>query len=278
MPFSKKTPIIFNKPSILVLYAYYETDYASENLKFFIEHALTNSTNITFVFIISNYKCSVKIPVEQPNIIIYRRENSGYEFGAYADYIQNNKKILTEYSYFINIQASLRGPFLPNYIPKDLHWTQLFINLLTDNVHLVGTTINCLGESDDNLHLQGPLLITDKIGIPLLYKLWLTSFGCDKDHAIGIEIQSTRTIIEHGYNIASMMLYWKGHNFLDRPKTKEKCKWLYNNGGEKTDGDVYFDKCYANINVNPLEVMFFKVNRGVLPEVLEKYTEFVNNQ
>jgi hypothetical protein len=48
------------------------------------------------------------------------------------------------YKYFIVLNSSLRGPFLPLSWPKShLHWSEIFTSKLSDDIKLVGLSINC---------------------------------------------------------------------------------------------------------------------------------------
>jgi len=58
---------------------------------------------------------------------------------------------VAKYKYFIFMNSSARGPFLPSYWPNTMHWTQPFVSRLRGLVKLVGPTISCEGER----HLLG---------------------------------------------------------------------------------------------------------------------------
>jgi hypothetical protein len=62
------------------------------------------------------------------------------------------------YTFFVMMNSSVRGPFLPNFWPKDRPWTEALTGLLNAEVKLVGPTINCGGGA----HIQSTVLATDR--------------------------------------------------------------------------------------------------------------------
>ena len=87
------------------MYAYYEKDrdYRS-NLEYFLKNGILD--NVDYYFIL-NGKCSVNIP-EKSNIKVLKRENKGFDFGAWSYALS---KIDDEYDYYIFVNSSVKGPF-----------------------------------------------------------------------------------------------------------------------------------------------------------------------
>lgn len=95
-----------------------------------------------------------------PNVWIVTRDNSCYDGGAIGQVLEDHPTLWL-YKYFVLINSSVRGPFLPHYWPSSLPWTAAFTQLINDRVKLVGTTISC----ELQVHVQSMLLATDqKIG------------------------------------------------------------------------------------------------------------------
>jgi hypothetical protein len=64
-------------------------------------------------------------------------------FGAFGWALRSLKVIdAGKYRYFIFMDATARGPFLPSYA-QQLHWAEPFISRLNAKVKLVGPTISC---------------------------------------------------------------------------------------------------------------------------------------
>ena len=66
----------------------------------------------------------------------FKRENLGYDFGAWscADDLYKN------YDTFIFVNSSVVGPFIPFYF--DGKWSDIFLKGLNNNVRLFGSPIN----------------------------------------------------------------------------------------------------------------------------------------
>jgi len=144
--FNKKVKIIYNKinniefkpieyPNCVCIYAYYEKDKKyKENFKYFLENGILDHVNY---YIVINGECTIPI-YNRSNITIIKRENKGYDFGAWNYCINNfiNKK----YDYYIFLNTSVRGPYLNN---NSKNCIEEFLKLFNNkDVKLVGTTIN----------------------------------------------------------------------------------------------------------------------------------------
>lgn len=70
------------------------------------------------------------------------------------------------FKYFIWLNSSVRGPFLPAYHPRDVHWSTAFTRKLAGDVKLVGSTINCGGAyalSAQQPHVQSYAVAMDQV-------------------------------------------------------------------------------------------------------------------
>jgi hypothetical protein len=108
---------------------------------------------------------------EWRNLVVLRKENDCFDFGGWRyalDHIPWREKA---YRYFVFLNSSLRGPFVPLYVPPSIHWTTLFTQLLkhdgdgftsTNNgpIKLVGLTITCYA---NRTHVQSMFWATDYV-------------------------------------------------------------------------------------------------------------------
>ncbi len=137
------------KKRTLVLYAYIENvklySY-SLALKYFIELGVSPDDPADYVFIIQDYMCSVDIP-DYPNVKVYRRPNTCFDFGAYGatiEWLGGIEAIQARYDSFIFLNPSALGPILPKYWPREIHWSRIFTSMMKDNIHAVGVTLVCV--------------------------------------------------------------------------------------------------------------------------------------
>ena len=76
------------------------------------------------------------------------------------------------YKYIIWLNSSVRGPFLPAYVKRRMHWTEALTDRLRGQVKLVGATINCGGAFGMPAlpHVQSYLAAVDQTGLQVLQK------------------------------------------------------------------------------------------------------------
>lgn len=107
------------------------------------------------------------------NLRVLEKANECLDFGAWAYGLSKTNWRGGHYKRFIFINSSVRGPFVPQYVPKSIHWTQFFTNLLREDgdgyadngpIKLVGLTINC----QFSPHVQSMLWATDLAFSPTL--------------------------------------------------------------------------------------------------------------
>lgn len=170
------------------------------------------------------------------------------------------------FDYFVLIPDTVRGPFLPNYVRHE-SWPDLLTSQLSERVKLVGPSINCHGCDREplacrtRLHSEGHLMATDRVGLRLLTNFWKRP--AHKGEAIGYnEMGSSKTILDAGYNLGSLELFWRDHDFQDQGATSRKCALLRSHARVDKGGLVSCVGCYWNdTDLSPLEILF--VHRSV---------------
>jgi len=114
----------YNRP--LIMYAYHESEYAHENIEFFIDQGLHSATD--FIFIFNDDTDRISLVPDEPNICIIRRNNTCYDLGAFGEVLKEGN-LWKKYRRFITLNASLRGPFTPFW--SDQCWSDIYLNKLT---------------------------------------------------------------------------------------------------------------------------------------------------
>ncbi|KAL3425475.1 hypothetical protein PVAG01_02266 [Phlyctema vagabunda] len=272
---------VSNRP--LILYAYAESETARENLQFFLRHGIHAAAD--FIFIMNGRTDAAKlVPVNEENIRVIRRPNDCYDIGAYAEVLTKND-LYKNYTRFITLNASLRGPFLPYW--SESCWSDMYLNRVTDQVKLVGMTANCWPK----FHIQSMIWATDRVGMEVLLfppkaatahlapaVYFPDDDEIDESHippgintcfhtwkqAVHAEISATALIKAAGYGVDAMMS--RLHKTEDYEAT---C-------GGKENGDVLWDSKYEGTNVHPYETIFQKSNRDIDPVGLERLTDWTD--
>jgi hypothetical protein len=251
--------ILENNNRICVIYNYYEkNDSYKENFEYFLKHGILNDVDY---YIVVNGESSINIPV-QKNIVVYYRENKGFDFGAYSYVVSN--KLVKEYDYYFFINTSVKGPYLRNNRQK---WYDYFIPLFTDNTHLVGTSINiCTWEpicihrnykKKVNPHVQSMFFCVDHY-----YFSQLKSDGFfDEEEMNNLqfneiiqlkEVGLSEKAIEKGYNINAILSNYRNKDYRTIQEDINK---------SSVHGDPYYANAYFGKSIDPYEVIFYKTNR-----------------
>lgn len=258
---------------ILIVYAAMKLD---DNLRFFFKNGYLNDPNIQYVFVFNNPDIDFDLnelhdlQTERKNYMFVKRENIGYDFGAWAHGLFSSNIDYQKYDNFVFMNGTVRGPFIHSYVNK--RWCDIFIEKLNDDVKLVGTTINCLNTVDGpstnyDPHIQSMFFVTDKIGLNVVIKngiFEIENNTSDKRHIVTEkEIGLSRAILKNGYNISCMLEIYKNHDFRKSPPFV-------------ICGDHYVPKNYLDSDIYPFEVIFFKTNRFITPLLLYVLTENIN--
>lgn len=222
------------------------------------------------------------LPPLPSNARYLHHPNECYDIGTVGWVLdsQLGKRGTKPYRYFVWLNSSVRGPFLPSYLRGRMHWTEPLLSKLSSSVKLVGATINC-GRAYDippTVHIQSYVSATDAAGLAVLLKTQrvFKCWGHIHETIIESEIGASRSIMDAGYTIDSLMLRYQGVDWRDPAVTRHACN------GELNPLQPGFND---GINVEPLEVMFIKVKAamraaGNWPHVTTtvKYAEWLTIQ
>ena len=266
----------------LVIYSYYQkNDEYVKNLEFFIKNAIYD--DIDYIFCINGKECSISIP-SQPNIKLLPRDNKDYDFGAYSDALETVNIDLYDYFFFIN--TSVRGPFLPEDIRSNTRWTAPFIKLLTDDVKLVGTSINIFNITDPAelnkkpislltetgynppfAHVQSQVFLLGKEGLQFLIskKFFEQPPESDFDTFIILrEVMLSQLILKNNWNINCILKKYQGVDYRNITEDINTTS---------VNGDPYYIGAYFGENIKPYDVIFIKTNRNVSTDEIIQLTD-----
>ena len=247
----------------LISYVHFdrEEDGIAENVQFFIKHGVIEDDQTSFAFVINGGELSVELPTTYNSRVIYR-PNTGYDFAAYNASLSSIN--LEEYDYFIFMNDTVRGPFLPRYIPSSFTWVDLFIDKIGERVKLVGPTICYQSPLPfvPQAHIQSMCFGTDREGVKILLEAGVfeageesgSLTGSDKDRYImDHEVKASQCIMDAGYELQPFQLSYPtqvGH------------------------GDIHTNHRYGGATPNPCEIMFIKTNR-ITNRVVDNYTRWL---
>ena len=204
--------------------------------------------------------------------------NEGFDFGAWKLALNGslplgNGRKPGNFGYFILLNGSAKGPFLPSYWSSSFPaWPVIFTNLLVGNNRLVGTSVNC-ETSPDILHLQSMTLAFGAQDLSLAINSMAWSPIDKVIGSIGNEYTFTQTFLKAGANIAALQLAFRGYNFLSRDSVR-----FCASEGLGSEDRFYPPGVYmggpGGVTFNPLELVFFKANRNVMQNYVDKYSHW----
>ena len=201
---NKIVPTKFNNiKKTLIIYTFYELN---EYVKYVLNNAFFYHKNYKFVIVINNPTLKIDVPIY---VDVVNRDNVNFDFGAYSYYLNHNKYDI--YDQFLFFNASLIGPFVPNGYTKP--WTDIFLDKLTNDVKLVGISINI----QISIHVQSMLFCFSLETLKLLIKNGIFSNNVVyynlNDVVINKEVKMSTIILNNKGNIACIIKKYNGIDF-----------------------------------------------------------------
>lgn len=261
----------------LVIYAYYEKDSIyRDNLCFFLKQGICDDCDYVFVL---NGNCSVNIP-DRPNIRVLSRDNMHYDFGAWHYALQNTD--ISKYQYFIFLNTSVRGPFLPRYVK--MKWYEAFTDLLHGDVKLAGSTINVLNSPSEHsklfekmsglprphTHVQSQIFAMDLEC--LTYLMNNTDLFTNYDYngmtefIARKEIMMSQLVLKHGWNIAINLPEYQNVDFRTLQSDPNPTSFNHDPGLPRS--------CFGR-TLHPYECIFIKTNRGISIDEINSMSKYI---
>ena len=261
--------------STAVIFHYFERNSTyKNNLIYFLAVAVHDPADY---YIIISGECSVSLP-EYPNVTYIKSKNWNNDFGGYIKYI--NEYFKSSYEYFIFINSSVRGPFLPSYVEEN--WTDILVGRLKFDVHLVGSSINILPESSpysgmffEKYNYSGPYAHVQTTAYALTNEAIQYLIDIDfydvrdelskNDVIVSYELRLSQEIIRNGWNISTILPVYGDIDYRNISN-------IYDNFSART-GDVLYDSAFFGRTLSPYECLFIKINRNMICETeLASYT------
>ncbi|DBA99576.1 TPA: hypothetical protein ACH3X3_012154 [Trebouxia sp. C0006] len=250
----------------LVMYIFSPTDAEYErNMRYFVKHGISEGDPCHYIIVVQRLegKAFLDLPLLPSNAGYEFHDNVCFDYGTIGWLMRSGKVDPSKYKYFIMMNSSTRGPFVPAY-HRQTAWSRIFTDKLNDEVKLVGSTISCEGapwggdaESPwrQNPHVQSYVLATDQVGLQILQQdgQVFACFDNLHDTIYFAELGSSLAVLKAGYNIDSLMMRYQGVDWRD------KANWKCNAGFSP-----YAENHYDGLSIEPLEAVFVKVKSYLL--------------
>ena len=243
-----------------------------ENINFFINHGARNDDFFETVFICNGDTSFLDIDFK--NFKVFHRENKDGDFAAWHYGVRQSG--YRKFDFFIFLNDTCRGPFVPEYVPKEISWQEMFLSKIDDETKLVGPTWNFTNtKHKKDLHVQSYAWGTDRKTLEMLarrhgfaesYTKWIGP--CD------FADKKWKCRYIHWAEIGVSKLV------LDRQKKKIGCFMpsQYEFPEHQTiAGDCVKPNGYYGSTLHPFDVMFVKTNR-INTLDLQNLTRWKNNK
>uniref|UniRef100_A0A6C0DR71 Uncharacterized protein n=1 Tax=viral metagenome TaxID=1070528 RepID=A0A6C0DR71_9ZZZZ len=239
----------YYKRRTLVLFVFHEMN---RRVASFFRFAIFKDPGVDFILIANGKRLEFEVP---PYVRVLRRDNLGYDFGGWSDGLLTDD-LYKEYSSFIFVNSSVIGPFMR---PGDgRRWTDIYLGGLVGDVKLFGSTINTCMRPMTNSHVQSYIFALDRSTLDYLIECGIFSmrdYVKTLDAAVhSREIAMSRRVIERGWNIGSLLTYYKGVDFTFSDRQPEAYGLVFMD-------DMVRTSCY-NLLWNEYDLVFVKGNRG----------------
>ena len=255
-------------PDTLIVYVYFEKDQECiDNLLYFLRTGVSQHARVSYLFLV-NGNSSVQFP-SFPNVEVVFRENTCLDIGTWGQFV---KRRAGDFLYFIVMNTSLRGPFLPFYWNPDLHWSVAFTQFLDERTKLVGLSINCPdGAGRKYINVQSMILAFDRSTINLWNSFHILDFAPDVTAAYRQESDLTRVLLENGHGVEVMQRLLHVSNWSAYHSVHKSAK-IPRSGGydfcEDVDLDIFFKpNWYGDSMPYGTEFIFLKTNRLIFDDL-----------
>ncbi|KAK9829758.1 hypothetical protein WJX72_007700 [[Myrmecia] bisecta] len=246
----------------LVVYLYSPTEpQFNENFLYFAQRGIASGDGCDYIIVVlgeATIQDAAKLPKLPSNAQYYFPQQAcSMAWGTIGQVLTSSKVDCSKYSYFIFLDSTVRGPYMPPYLMDTLHWSAFFRNKLMGKTKVVGPTISCQNPWNTRPdYVVTPFVLpaavaTDRVGM----KLWREDgniFKCHNnvyDERYFSEMGLSRTVLTSGYTIDSFMMRYRNVDWTN--SSNWEC-----NGRISPVGEFYYD----GTTVSPFEVMFVVVD------------------
>jgi len=264
------------------------------NLDFFLRVALSANTpgmldgegKVEYNIVVNGRVCTpcdITLPVvlrssSSPGMAsrvrVFRRENTGMDMGAHnfsLSWAMSSKP--DAFTYFIFINSSFRGPFMPKWTPANFHFTDTLLSpMKLRGVKLMGAYLSCL-----NRHVEpvsGPIIETGFFALDRDSLLWAI-----QDGIFQIYESKAETIVKSEYGVAKSILSRGGD--IDTLLTRYKPGVEWSNPKHQFCNDNRHSSrrgaLSGGISVNIFETVFVKLSWCVRAKEVEVTSNWILN-
>eukprot|EP00201_Polytomella_parva_P008370 CAMPEP_0175065080 /NCGR_PEP_ID=MMETSP0052_2-20121109/15708_1 /TAXON_ID=51329 ORGANISM="Polytomella parva, Strain SAG 63-3" /NCGR_SAMPLE_ID=MMETSP0052_2 /ASSEMBLY_ACC=CAM_ASM_000194 /LENGTH=313 /DNA_ID=CAMNT_0016331539 /DNA_START=247 /DNA_END=1185 /DNA_ORIENTATION=+ len=212
-----------------------------------------------------------------PISLIIRTGNEGMDIGSHNITIQymTHQRRIQLFRFFVFINSSTRGPFMPPFMPDWWHWTYAFLSRLggPNNNHAVSSSLVCLPEADaggPGPRMESWAMALDNEGLNIalaagVFKI-RTCKLCVADEGIvtGGEYGLSKAFMNSTANFTTLM-----SRYDPRTVWSNKDNWNCNNNIHPSRHGTY-----GGLSFHPYETVFVKSSWHVGDVYTSRYSKW----
>lgn len=205
------------------------------------------------------------------NISYLATPNHNHDYGGYSMALNDGVR-RDRYDHFLFVNSSVRGPYLPHYVARP--WHRILLSRLSDDVGLVGATINILspaspytvafrsrhGGEPPFSHVQSMVFAMGRAQLEDLLEHGVFSSSLqrlEKTHIItDYEILMSHLTLRAGRNIRCLLPEYDAVDYRQPHRDINPTS---------VNGDPCFPGAYFGRTLHPFEALFVKTNREIYP-------------
>jgi len=246
----------------VVMHHYENSDLDRENLDFFFNHGVNQHSDFYFNVVGGG---ELDFPM-LPNVRVIESKNSDMDYGGISRVLKGHV-INGGYRATIILNSTVRGPMCGDGAD---FWQDRFLELLQDEVHLVGTAISVLHPTSPHAadfhaihgsagvipHVQTMAYAISTEALKYLSEqgFYDQYFDSDRNKIVcGYELLMSNLLLRRGWNISCLLSKYQGLDY--RTLTVDP-------NPTSSVGDALFKDAYFGVSVLPSEGLFVKMRRG----------------
>jgi len=199
-------------------------------------------------------------------LVVLRRDNVGYDFGAHGAILRSGVVNMTAYEHVIFLNGGVRGPFIAPVLQTPhmravWHWSMAFTDRLVGNTRLVSTSITCVANTKNmwaGMCVESFAFALDRVAIEKFLEVGTVFINhqLKSDAIINGEYGVSMVVRKEGWLMDTLLSSYQGIDWTD--KQNWDCNRLQRPSREGT---------YFGISMHPYETVFHKSHWKGMPEV-----------
>lgn len=207
--------------------------------------------------------------------VLWRRDNVGMDFASHNVSLAWVRSQRATYRYIIFLNSSVRGPFIPAYMPPWWQWTQAFTDRLDAGHSLVACSLTCLPDVDaggPGPRAESWAFALDGRGLNAAVQRGVFDVRecklCDDGIVVAGEYGLSKAVLAANLSLTTLL-----YRYRDDTDWSQPGNWNCNDNAHPSRQGTY-----GGVSQHPFEILFVKASWGVGEPYTSTYTEWSRNK